>query len=187
MALWTNLETVSNSARTFKTQNVVFSRKQLNECSAMLATAQWMLCDIGNGAMNVLRYWQLHDDASEYTKFSIPTAQCILWPTAVRDGAKSVDVPKCEIFDWSNFHDFYIKKSLWEGDFWVKIQYNLKKLFRGSFEAAKFFTLFNIKKRWNMMRTLKCCWIYNKTKLCNRTDLVLYRGRWGELCANVFE
>jgi hypothetical protein len=31
-----------------------------------------MLCDIGNGAMNILRYWQLHDFASEYTKFSYP-------------------------------------------------------------------------------------------------------------------
>jgi hypothetical protein len=31
-------------------------------------------------------------------------------------------VPKCEIFDRSNFHDFYTIKSLWEGDFGVKIK-----------------------------------------------------------------
>jgi hypothetical protein len=28
-----------------------------------------MLWDIGNGAMNDLRYWQLRDDACEYTTF----------------------------------------------------------------------------------------------------------------------
>jgi hypothetical protein len=31
-------------------------------------------------------------------------------------------VPKCEIFDRSDFHDFYPVKSLWEGDFGVKIK-----------------------------------------------------------------
>ncbi len=31
-------------------------------------------------------------------------------------------VPKCEIFDRSDFHDFYPIKSLWEGDFGVKIK-----------------------------------------------------------------
>jgi hypothetical protein len=35
-------------------------------------------------------------------------------------------VPKCEIFDRSDFHDFYHIKSLWEGDFGVKIK-SLKK------------------------------------------------------------
>jgi len=43
-------------------------------------------------------------------------------------------VPKCEIFDRSDFHDFYTIKSLREGDFGVKI--NIKNLiFRGSFGA----------------------------------------------------
>jgi hypothetical protein len=31
-------------------------------------------------------------------------------------------VPKCEIFDRSDFHNFYHIKSLWEGDFGVKIK-----------------------------------------------------------------
>ncbi len=48
-------------------------------------------------------------------------------------------VPKCEIFDRSDVHDFYPIKSLWEGDFGVKIKC-LKKIFRGSFGAAKFLT-----------------------------------------------
>ncbi len=30
-------------------------------------------------------------------------------------------VPKCEFFDRSDFHVFYTIKSLWEGDFKVKI------------------------------------------------------------------
>ncbi len=30
-------------------------------------------------------------------------------------------VPKCEIFDRSDFNDFYTIKSLREGDCWVKI------------------------------------------------------------------
>ena len=36
----------------------------------------------------------------------------------------ALKVPKCEIFDRSDFHDFYPIKSLpvWEGDFGVKIK-----------------------------------------------------------------
>ena len=41
-------------------------------------------------------------------------------------------MPKCEIFDRSDFPDFYTIKSRREGDF------GLKKIFRGSFGAAKF-------------------------------------------------
>ena len=42
---------------------------------------------------------------------------------------------KCEIFDRSDFHDFYTIKSLWEGDFGVKIKFVLN-IFMGSFGAA---------------------------------------------------
>ena len=35
---------------------------------------------------------------------------------------KILKVPKCEIFDRSDFHDFYPIKSLWKGDFGVKIK-----------------------------------------------------------------
>ncbi len=48
-------------------------------------------------------------------------------------------MPKCEIFDRSDFHDFYPIKSLWEGDFGVKIKC-FKKIFRGSLGVAKFLT-----------------------------------------------
>ncbi len=51
----------------------------------------------------------------------------------------ALKVPKCEIFDRSDFHDFYTIKTLWEGDFGVKINV-FKKIFRGSFGAAKFLT-----------------------------------------------
>jgi len=34
----------------------------------------------------------------------------------------NLKVPKCEIFDNSDFDDFYTIKSLWGGDFWVKIK-----------------------------------------------------------------
>ncbi len=47
-------------------------------------------------------------------------------------------MPKREIFDRSDFPDFYTIKSLREGDFGVKKK---KKIFRGSFGAAKFLTL----------------------------------------------
>ncbi len=47
-------------------------------------------------------------------------------------------MPKCEIFGNSDFDDFYTIKSLWGGDFWVKIIFLY--LFRGSFGAAKFLT-----------------------------------------------
>jgi hypothetical protein len=40
---------------------------------------------------------------------------------------RSLKVPKCEIFDRSDFHDFYPIKSLWEGDFGVKIKCKKKK------------------------------------------------------------
>ncbi len=33
-----------------------------------------------------------------------------------------IKVPKCEIFDRTDFHDFYPIKSLWEGAFAVKIK-----------------------------------------------------------------
>ncbi len=48
-------------------------------------------------------------------------------------------MPKCEIFDRSDFPDLYTIKSLHVGDFGVKIK-NLLKIFRGSFRAAKFLT-----------------------------------------------
>ncbi len=48
-------------------------------------------------------------------------------------------VPKGEIFDRSDFPDFYTIKPLREGQFWVKIKQNLK-IFRGSFRGAKFLT-----------------------------------------------
>jgi hypothetical protein len=41
-------------------------------------------------------------------------------------------VHKCEIFDRSDFHDFYTIKPLWEGDFGVKIKFVFNK-FMGSF------------------------------------------------------
>jgi hypothetical protein len=37
-------------------------------------------------------------------------------------------VPKCEIFDRSDFNDFYTIKSLCEGDFGVKIKKNSKNI-----------------------------------------------------------
>jgi hypothetical protein len=46
-------------------------------------------------------------------------------------------VPKREIFDRSDFPDFYTIKSLRVGDFGVKIK-KIYKIFRGSFRGAKF-------------------------------------------------
>ena len=46
-------------------------------------------------------------------------------------------MPKREIFDHSDFPDFYTIKSLRVGDFGVKIKKKLK-IFRGSFRGAKF-------------------------------------------------
>ncbi len=37
-------------------------------------------------------------------------------------------MPKCEIFDHSDFNDFYTIKSLWEADFGVKILKNKKNI-----------------------------------------------------------
>ncbi len=48
-------------------------------------------------------------------------------------------MPKREIFDHSDFHDFYAIKSLTVSDFGVKIKISLK-ISRGSFGAAKFLT-----------------------------------------------
>ncbi len=48
-------------------------------------------------------------------------------------------MPKCEIFDLSDFPDFYTIKSLRVGDFGVKIKKFLQ-IFRGSFRGAKFLT-----------------------------------------------
>jgi hypothetical protein len=35
--------------------------------------------------------------------------------------ASPLKVPKCEIFDRSDFHDFYSIKPVWVGDFGAKI------------------------------------------------------------------
>ncbi len=48
-------------------------------------------------------------------------------------------MPKREIFDRSDFPDFYTIKSLRVGDFGVKIKFFLQ-IFRGSFRGAKFLT-----------------------------------------------
>ena len=48
-------------------------------------------------------------------------------------------VPNHEIFDRSDFPDFYTVKSLRVGDFGVKIK-NFLQIFRGSFRGAKFLT-----------------------------------------------
>ncbi len=48
-------------------------------------------------------------------------------------------MPKCEIFDRSDFHDLYHKVFMGGGgDFGVKINFFL--IFRGSFRTAKFLT-----------------------------------------------
>ncbi len=44
-----------------------------------------------------------------------------MWPGGI-DSWGFLKVPKCEIFDNSDFDDFYTIKSLWGGDFWVKIK-----------------------------------------------------------------
>ena len=46
-------------------------------------------------------------------------------------------MPKREIFDRSDFPDFYTIKTLRVGNFGVKIKKNYK-IFRGSFRGAKF-------------------------------------------------
>jgi hypothetical protein len=48
-------------------------------------------------------------------------------------------VPKREIFDRSDFPDFYTIKSVCVGDFGIKKKKKLK-IFRGSFRGAKFLT-----------------------------------------------
>ena len=48
-------------------------------------------------------------------------------------------MPKREIFDRSDFPDFYTIKSLRVGDLGVKIK-NFNKIFGGSFRGAKLFT-----------------------------------------------
>ncbi len=52
--------------------------------------------------------------------------------------AADLKVPKREIFDRSDFTDFYTIKPLRVGDFGVKIKF--LKIFRGSFRGAKFLT-----------------------------------------------
>ncbi len=48
-------------------------------------------------------------------------------------------MPKREIFDRSDFPDFYTVKSLRLGDFGVKIK-KVLKIFRGSFRGTMFLT-----------------------------------------------
>ncbi len=49
-------------------------------------------------------------------------------------------MPKREIFDRSDFPEFYTIKSLRVGDLRVKMKKKILKIFRGSFRGAKFLT-----------------------------------------------
>ncbi len=48
---------------------------------------------------------------------------------SAEEAFKTLKVPKCEIFDRSDFHDFYSIKPVWVGDFGANI--NLLLYFRG--------------------------------------------------------
>ncbi len=48
-------------------------------------------------------------------------------------------MPKCEIFDRSDFDDFYTIQSLCKGEFGDKIKFFIQ-IFRGSLRGAKFLT-----------------------------------------------
>ncbi len=75
-------------------------------------------------------------------------------------------MPKCEIFDRSDFHDFYPIKSLWEGDFGVTIKCFLKKYLgahlwpyayaQSNFKEGFFFSLDQKKILWKAFETI--CW-----------------------------
>ncbi len=56
-------------------------------------------------------------------KVSAPPLGLTRFPMSV-----PLKVPKCEIFDRSDFNDFYTIKSLCEGDFGVKIKKNYKNI-----------------------------------------------------------
>jgi hypothetical protein len=72
-------------------------------------------------------------------------------------------VPKREIFDCSDFPDFYTIKSLRVGDFGVKIKKSLK-IFRVAFRGAKFLTrmlsLF-LSKFFFYVGAKKCCFLWS--------------------------
>jgi hypothetical protein len=53
---------------------------------------------------------------------------------------KYLKLPKCEIFNLSEFNYYYNISFLWRGDFGTKTNL-LKKLFKGSFRAPAFLTL----------------------------------------------
>ncbi len=57
--------------------------------------------------------------------------------SGIKPGSPALKVPKREIFDRSDFPDFYTIKSLRVGDFGVKTK-KFYKIFRGSFRGAKF-------------------------------------------------
>ncbi len=59
MALWTNLEPVANGAVTFLNPECCFS---------LWASAQWKLCDIGNGAMKAPHYCQRRNESSAMSR-----------------------------------------------------------------------------------------------------------------------
>jgi hypothetical protein len=75
-----------------------------------------------------------------YRIFGIGSLECMVWKLHNRARIfKLLKVLKREIFNRSDFPDFYTIKSLRVGDFGVKIKKNLK-IFRGTFRGAKFLT-----------------------------------------------
>ncbi len=54
----------------------------------------------------------------------------VRWEVGEKDKKGRLKVPKCEIFDRSDFDDFYTIKSLCEGDFRVKKKILYKNIWR---------------------------------------------------------
>ncbi len=78
-------------------------------------------------------------------------------------------VPKCEIFDRSDFHDFFTIKSLWEGDLGVKIAIFKNLAFLGTLKIIK-----NIAFLTRIPRPLCASWAYGSGLL--RTSSVRVRN-----------
>jgi hypothetical protein len=76
-----------------------------------------------------------HSDTSLQTKIT----RSDYVTTSEPEFGNLLKVPKHEIFDRSDFPDFYTIKSLCVGDFGIKIKKFLQ-IFRSSFSGAKFLT-----------------------------------------------
>ncbi len=122
----------------------------------------WFIAEDGYGALySVDEICTVYICGPRVHESYIGSLSCtvVYWAAVLNSGiVRPLNVPKCEIFDRSDFHDFYTIKpfSFWVGDFGLKY-----KLVTLTFEGARHqFLAHTLSVRIMISMFLRLCWAY---------------------------